>query len=453
MTDEQPIKTDPKDFVLEVTNAPEKPIDKNEVELVEKNDKKNRLLKALLYLSEHWDFQYNEMSTKIEFKKKDEKIFRILDNMEYENIRMDMKFNDIFISENDYRGLLNSERLVTKVNPLKDYIFALPKWDEETDYIAQILDNLIFVDENKRPEYIEYFKRWFVAMLCGLIDDRIRIESINHTCLVLVGAQGQGKTKFFTDLIPEHFRSEYTYTGNFQMENKDHVLMLATKLLVNLDELAALNKSELEMVKSRMTQTHVSLRKAYDKIDINLKRRASFCGTTNNDEVLRDVTGSRRFLMLSVSQIKSDKPINIAGAWSQALSLYKAGFKYWFSGDDIAMVENNNEFYTSKNLEEELIIRHFALPIGVAPNYMSATDIAMRLSEIYNRLNINQSVIRTVGITLKKLGYKKIQKRVNGQPTWVWEVNYLGGEVKSSAIKDMSDKTLPVKEEVKPLDF
>jgi len=442
------------DLIKELDNAVKTKVEKPEVELVEKNDKKNKLIKALNYLNSLYDFVYNEMSTKIEFKKKEDPSYIFLGNMEYENIRMEMKFNNIFVGENDFRGLLNSSRVVTKINPIKDYIFSLPKWNGKTDWISKLLDNLILEDENKREEYLDYFKRWFVAMVCGLIDDTVRIESINHTCLVLVGGQGKGKTKFFNDLLPEKFRSEYSYSGNFQMENKDHVIMLATKLLINLDELATLNKSELEMVKSRMTQTHVSLRKAYDKTEINLKRRASFCGTTNNSEVLRDNTGSRRFLMLSISDIKNDNPVDISLVWAQAFTLYKSGFKYWFSGDDIQIIEKNNDYYTSSAMGDDLLIMHFRKPDGrSAVSYLSATQIVTMLSQKYIKWNINDSVKRAVGTMLSKLGYKKVMKRVLGTPQWLWEVEVLGMDVEPR-ITDMDDTSLPPLEHGdKPLPF
>ena len=135
MSDNNVIHVDPEDFKNAFKNSPETPIDLKaeaenesadvpETEKEEKNTVHNRLLNALRYMRDNYDLQYNEMSTKIEYKRKSDKEYSLLDDREYEDIRMRMRIQGkIFISANDYKGLLSYSDIVKKVNPIKDYMY------------------------------------------------------------------------------------------------------------------------------------------------------------------------------------------------------------------------------------------------------------------------------------------------------------------------------------------
>ena len=99
--------------------------------------------------------------------------------------------------------------------------------------------------------------------------------------------------------------------------------MLATKLIINLDEMSTLNRNSIESIKHAITSASVSLRKAYDKAELTAKRRASFCGSINRQEFLTDITGNRRFLIVSAKMITLNSDLDVSRLYAQALSLYK----------------------------------------------------------------------------------------------------------------------------------
>ena len=66
--------------------------------------------------------------------------------------------------------------------------------------------------------------------------------------------------------------------------------------IIEVGELSAMKKAEVELVKNFITKTEDSFRPAYGRVTKNFPRQCVFIGTTNSDEFLKDATGGRRFL-------------------------------------------------------------------------------------------------------------------------------------------------------------
>jgi predicted P-loop ATPase len=85
---------------------------------------------------------------------------------------------------------------------------------------------------------------------------------------------------------------EYIFSGTINPSNKDTLIHLAECMLINLDELENLNKTEIGSLKEIITKTHIRMRKAYGHNNENMPRRASFAGSVNTAQFLNDTTGS-----------------------------------------------------------------------------------------------------------------------------------------------------------------
>jgi predicted P-loop ATPase len=137
------------------------------------------------YLRKHYEFRYNIVTSKIEFKQNGLKGFEILTDFTHNSILRELARNRINCNSANLRNLLNSD-FVYKYNPFKSYFHNLPKWDGKTDYIGQLAETVTTTSDN----YWYYaFKKWIVAAVACALDER----SVNHTAIIFSGSQGAGK--------------------------------------------------------------------------------------------------------------------------------------------------------------------------------------------------------------------------------------------------------------------
>ena len=249
------------------------------------------------------------------------------------------------------------------------------------------------------------FKKWFVAMVACVLDEK----QVNQTVIVFSGKQGLGKTTWIEKLMPKQLK-EYIFSGTINPSNKDTLIHLAECMLINLDELENLNRSEIGSLKEIITKTHIRMRKAYGHNNENMPRRASFAGSVNTAQFLNDTTGSRRFLCFEVEHIEYTHEIDINKVYAQALKLHKENFRHWFNQEEIKEINANNEQYQLRSPEEELLLTWFKVANKESANtFLNTTQIAVKLAE-KTKLNITDGTVHKLGKALKKHQYLRIKR-------------------------------------------
>jgi predicted P-loop ATPase len=392
------------------------------------------------YLTERYNFRYNEVTGKIEFKKKADFLFiPMTDYLENSLFRELLKAN-IKCNISKLRSILCSDFCPT-FDPFTNYFKALPPWDGETDYIQQLAST---ITTTQTELWKTCFRKWIVAMVGTCTD----AKTINHTVIVFSGKQGIGKTTWMENLVPLQLK-EHLYSGTINPDNKDTLIHLSECMLINLDELENLNKSEIGSLKELITKTFIKLRRAYGHNNERMNRRASFAGSVNTIQFLNDTTGSRRFLCFEVLDIDYQHKIDINLVLAQALHLFKQGFVYWFTKAEIAEITNNNEQYQVKTVEEELLLTYFQIPTDKYNiTYLTASQIASKIAE-KTKTNVTNANAISLGKILHKYGFKKV-KKCNRYVYELKELDYEAIERNSKepdAILESNPVTLSKKEE------
>ncbi|TPM32947.1 virulence-associated E family protein, partial [Mesorhizobium sp. B2-3-5] len=120
--------------------------------------------------------------------------------------------------------------------------------------------------------------------------------------LVLEGPQGVGKSSVLKIMAGgEDFFTDEIVLGVSYKEQQE---LLQGRWIVELPEMAGLNRDEVERVKQFVSKQHDSARPAYGMSGrVDAPRRCIFVGTTNDSEYLRDATGNRRFWPVVVGNI------------------------------------------------------------------------------------------------------------------------------------------------------
>ena len=353
------------------------------------------------FLSKLYDFRYNEVSGKIEGKSKVQADYLPVSDYKINSLARQMMKADIPCSANGLRNILLSD-YVPVYNPFKKYFNDLPAWDG-ADYIKQLAETVQTTDD---PLWQICFRKWIVALAAGLLIDKV----VNHTVIVFSGQQGVGKTTWILNLVPSQLL-EYSFSGTINPGNKDTLIQLSECMLINLDELESLNRSELGAMKEIITKASIRIRRPYGHSTETLPRRATFAGSVNNKEFLNDTTGSRRFLCFEVTGIDYQHSIPLEGVYAQAKHLLHNGFKYWFDKAEIEAINQNNEQYRSMSVEEELLLTWFEpCNIDNADLYLTTTELAAWFN-VKVKINVTDAAKQKLGKALRAHKFHRIKRQ------------------------------------------
>ncbi len=326
--------------------------------------------------------------------------------------------NNIYFSKDDIHTLFINPDFSPPVDPLKEYFDSL-LYDNQRDYIKDYTDCFILLDEKERKNFEIMFKKWFVAILTSIYNDKF----CNQCIFIVVGEQGEGKTTFLNNLVPPTLKT-YHQNGGIDFLSKDSQLAMAGKLLINIDELESFSKQDIDLLKSRVTALDFDVRPPYKKHSIKFKKRCSFMASTNKTGFLSDPTGSRRFLINNILKIDYKRDINIDQMYAQAKELYFSGFTYFFNKDEIKYLTQRNEMYAIESIEEQLLLKHYQPGEDL---FLSATELAGELEKKGDfPVRVDSLFVRKLGTFLTKHGFKR--KGVKGRYVWcVSEKKYRPG--------------------------
>ena len=299
---------------------------------------------------------------------------------------------------------------VPDFHPFKHYLEHLPPWNGENHILAMSTTVMVKGDVDEQLLFADYLTRWLVGMVAGWVDDTV----VNNVILVLIGEQGSYKTTWFNYLLPPEL-SQYFYTKtNANRMGRDDLLTLAQYGLVCCEELDTMRPSELNQLKAAVTMPSIDERAAYAHFHEHRKHIASFCGTGNNVQFLSDPTGNRRWLPFEVESITSPRevPFDYEGVYAQAYALYREGFRFWFSREEILKLAVHNRQFETPRLEEELVQLYFRTPGQNEPGEFVSVAYALQLISA----NISQKLSTVaLGRAFVNQGFqKKTYRNVRG---------------------------------------
>ena len=304
---------------------------------------------------------------------------------------------------------------VPAFNPFVEYLESLPEWHQgDHDYIADLATTVKIKGEQEHIESPEAdsslftlrssLKKWLVGMVAGWISEDV----VNNVILVFIGEQGAYKTTWFNYLLPPQLKQYFYTKTNANRMTRDDLLTLAQYGLVCCEELDTMRPAELNQLKAAVTMPSIDERAAYAHFHEHRKHIASFCGTGNNVSFLSDPTGNRRWLPFEVESIVSprDHPFCYEGIYSQALALYKSGFTFWFTKEEIQEQNRHNRKFETPRLEHELVDLYFRRPLEHENSMFMTSSRVLQIigSGITQKLSATR-----IGMAFSELGFQRVR--------------------------------------------
>ena len=325
--------------------------------------------------------------------------FKPLDKRTRNSIALCALKEGLQVWDRDIDRFLTSD-FVPLYNPVEEYLCDLPRWDG-TDRI-RALARLVPCGN---PHWEELFYRWFLGMVAhwrGM--DR---QHGNSTSPLLVGSQGFRKSTYCRILLPPELRFGYADSLDFSSKQEAE-RALGRFFLINLDEFDQITVNQQGFLKHLLQKPTANLRKPYGTSVRELRRYASFIGTSNQKDLLTDPTGSRRFICIEVTDpIDTNVTIDYRQLYAQAMHLLYKNERYWLNDEDEAVLrQSNSEFEQISPLEHLFHCNFSSATNEKEGEWMTAMDIFNYLQEnTRDKLSINK--INWFGRILRKLNIPK----------------------------------------------
>ncbi|BBH19809.1 hypothetical protein Back11_11540 [Paenibacillus baekrokdamisoli] len=164
-------------------------------------------------------------------------------------------------------------------------------------------------------------RKMFVAAIKRIYEPGCKFDYM----LVLVGPQGVGKSSLLAKMGKQWFSDSLK-----TFDSKEAGEHLQGAWVIEIGELAAMKKAEVDEIKQFLSKESDRYRVAYDRMVTDFPRKCVFFGTTNNSNFLQDATGNRRFWPVTVDPDKRTKnhfteltDTVVGQLWAEALCLYK----------------------------------------------------------------------------------------------------------------------------------
>jgi predicted P-loop ATPase len=250
---------------------------------------------------------------------------------------------------------------------------------------------------------------WFISGVARIYEPGCKVDH----ALVFKGPQGGFKSTTFATLGGPFYSDDIADLGT-----KDASLGAGGAWIIELPELAAMARPEIEKTKSFLSRSNDRFRPPYGKHNIEVPRQCIFGGSVNTDHFLRDDTGNRRFWPIECGEI------DIEGVrrdrdqlWAEAVVRYRNGEKWYLkTAELVATAQSEQEEAYQPDPWEPVVEKYLSDLIalkGLAAAECTIHDI-LRLCLFKDTEKWSRADATRVGVILTRLGWESTRPWVAG---------------------------------------
>ena len=296
------------------------------------------------------------------------------------------------------------------VHPVRDYLNSLHPGPEN------LLDSWLWAflgvrpNGNRQADYISAVgRRWLISAVARIFEPGAKADC----CLVLEGRTGVGKSTALKTLADPWFMD-----SPINLDDKDYMMNIQGKWIVEIADLVSYNKSEIEQVKLALSSTCDRFRWSYGRISEDHDRQCVFACTTEVENWSKE-TEARRFWPVLVGTIDTNElKANKDQLWGEAVAAYKAGAKWHLDDADLIAASRQEQEARYENHPWTKKVGDFVSQL----ESVTCEDIlGMAIIKPLERQTKTDQII--VGGCLRSLGWSRRQVRDqerDGRRVWRW---------------------------------
>jgi len=298
--------------------------------------------------------------TSTAFKKNIDGTIDYQTQINFDDLKLDLKDAGFKITDRDYGSLLNSDK-IQRIDSLKIFFNQLDnnKWDGKDRIKDLVSAAKLEGDFNQNHMLIKKWLCTTYAFALRGIDPKTPKKVYSRVVFILYSQQrGFGKTEFFrkigligaiekaTGISGTEIYAETA--GELPKDDRNFDIDKNTKMIYLLDDINQLLIKGEGKLRSIISQEDFSKRALYKDTNQNLKRRATFAGTTNYKELLRNENENRYMLFTIAERMDFDllNSLDIMQVWSQIRDeVIRFKDKSMIRVDDLETIMNLSEEY------------------------------------------------------------------------------------------------------------
>ncbi len=294
-------------------------------------------------------------------------------------------------------------------NPVTDYLSGLT-WDgvRRIDRIAP--------DWFGTPEHEALYARFVQCFFFGAVARAFNPGCNHASVLVLVGGQGWGKSRFFRELAGPFFNESKIEVGE-----KDGAIKTHAAWIHEFPEIESITLfREASAVKSFITLESDLFRPPYGRSTVKVARSSIFVGTTNQDDFLRDESGSgsRRWHPVQITRrIPCELVRDLRDQlWAEAVVRWRAGESSRLTVDEEARREELSRAFQQRDEWENAVVRWLSSASEVhwfeGLQRYGASSLDLHVGALgHRRGDVGLGESRRLGGIMKRMGWEHTKQR------------------------------------------
>ena len=290
-------------------------------------------------------------------------------------------------------------------HPVKELLESLPKWDGQ-NRLEKFFPELCGAKDSLYTR--EIGKKVFVAVVSRIYKPGCKFDYLP----IFVGEQGIGKSTLIKLMA---LRPAWFSDSLGDIENKDVILQMRSKLILENGELTMFNKKEVTSQKAFLSRSTDRARLPYDRLPRDLPRQCIIISSTNESKFLIDETGNRRMWPIEMHAIKLEEVARqIPQLYAEALVLYKNGEEIYLDKEEAALQAESEQMSRYKNDEWQDKIAEWM--------HESKLDF-VRISDIWGKCfgfdirYLDMKAQKRIGAILRVLKWTVTSRRIDGAPS------------------------------------
>lgn len=296
-----------------------------------------------------------------------------------------------------------------------NWLETLPEWDG-VSRIDTFCPRYLGTEDTPYTRAVGRY--WWTAHIGRVVVPGLQCDM----AMVLISEQGTRKTSVLKYMVPnvEHYVELDLVERDENLSRK-----MRGKLIGELAELRGINSKDIESIKAWISRQREEWVPKYLEFSRSFPRRLVLVGTSNQDEFLADETGNRRWLPMRVGCQDIDAVVRDRDQlWAEAYGLYLFHGLLWGDAERLGKAEHLH--YMIHDDWETTIQRWLVTDDGFGGGrpadreYLSAGDILRDALGLAVH-QTNMSTQFRVGKILRKLGYVKFHKRIDGELRKIWQ--------------------------------